>query len=65
MQLTTTDIAKEEGYSAALRGEFRAMPKGKYPLLSDEWRAWYAGFDVATKGGHNPVLTRAFRQRAA
>lgn len=64
MELTSVDMAKEEGYSAALSGEFRAIPCGKYKLLSDEHKAWYEGFDTATTGNHNPVLTSKFRQRA-
>lgn len=63
MQLTQSDIAREKGYSAALRGEFRAAPNGEYRLLSEELKAWYEGFDTATRGNHNPALTRSFRER--
>ena len=63
MELSAADIAKEEGYSAALKGDWRACPSGKYKVISVEMNAWYEGFDCATKGNHNPKLTKKFSLR--
>ena len=62
MQLDSVEIAREQGYSAALKGEFRAAPS-TYKALTPELAAWYEGFDVATTKNLNPKLTRKFRAR--